>query len=75
MKKINKLVLVLFLFVVSLAYADVPDLPAPTTAKDGIGGGGPGAVASPIDMYVYALSVIAIVFIVFFTKKYKIQKI
>ncbi|WP_228421910.1 hypothetical protein [Chryseobacterium soldanellicola] len=41
------------------------------------GGGvvGPGAPSSPIDMYVYALGVVAVMFIVFFTKRYKDQKI
>ncbi|MDM1557400.1 signal peptidase [Chryseobacterium indologenes] len=71
MKAINKLVSALLLFVVSFAYAEeIP--PAPTsTARGGIGGVGPGAPASPIDMYVYLLAAVAIVFIAFYTKKYK----
>lgn len=74
MKTINKLVSALFLFIVSFAYADeIP--PAPGTAsKNGIGGGGPGAPASPIDMYVILLSVVAIALILFYTRKLKSQK-
>ena len=73
MKTINKLVLVFFLFVVSLAYADT--MPQPSVPGGGGGGGnGTGELASPIDMYVYVLGIVAIGFIVYFTKKYKSVK-
>lgn len=79
MKTINKLVSALLLFVVSFAYAEenngIPPAPAPdAVAKAGSGGGGSGAPTSPIDMYVYLLVVVAIVFITFYTKKYKTIK-
>lgn len=77
MKTINKLVSALLLFVVTFAYAEenkvVP--PAPdAVARAGSGGGGPGAPTSPIDMYVYLLAVVAVLFIAFYTKKYKTIK-
>lgn len=71
MKTINKLVTsAFFLSAVSLINAQVVTNP-------GGGGGvvGPGAPASPVDMYIYALSGVAILFIVFFAKKIKRQKI
>lgn len=70
MKTINKLTYVLFLFAAILYVQAAPPIPG----GGGGGGDGTGAPSSPIDMYVYALSVIAIMFIVFFTKKYKSQK-
>lgn len=72
MKTINKLVTsAFFLFVVSLINAQTV-----TNPGGGAGGTGPGAPpASPIDMYVYALSVVAILFIVFFATKIKKQEI
>lgn len=74
MKTINKLVSALLLFVISFAYAGkVPPTPG-ATARAGTGGGGPGAPASPIDMYVYVLGIVAIGFIVYFTKKNKTVK-
>lgn len=43
---------------------------------DGGGGGTtPGVQSIPVDMYVYALAVLAIMLVVFFAKKYKSQKI
>ncbi|MGG7471430.1 signal peptidase [Chryseobacterium arthrosphaerae] len=73
MKTINKLVSALLLFVISFAYAEeIP--PAPASAARGTGGGGPGAPASPIDMYVYVLGIVAIAFIIYYTKKYKSVK-
>lgn len=53
-------------------YAQAPSNPTP---PGGVGGGTPGAQASPIDMYVYVLGIVAVLLIVFFTKKYKSQKI
>ncbi|GAB0156420.1 hypothetical protein CHRYSEOSP005_16850 [Chryseobacterium sp. Alg-005] len=69
MKTINKLVTsAFFLSAVSLFNAQ-------TVTNPGGGVVGPGAPASPIDMYVYALSAVAILFIVFFATKIKRQKI
>ncbi|RXM37731.1 signal peptidase [Chryseobacterium sp. CH21] len=73
MKTINKLALAFFLFVVSLAYADTMPQPA-IPGGGGNGGNGTGQPASPIDMYVYVLAIVAIGFIVYFTKKYKSVK-
>ncbi|ASW74803.1 signal peptidase [Chryseobacterium piperi] len=71
MKTINKLIYPLFIFAVFLVNAQPP-----RPGEEGGGGGvTPGGAASPIDMYVYALSIVAVTFIVFFTKKYKSQKI
>lgn len=71
MKTINKLVIALFFFGTFLVKADeVPPVPG----GGGTGGVGPGAAASPIDMYVYLLSVVAIALILFYTKKLKSQK-
>jgi len=72
MKTINKLVLALFFFGTLLVKAADEIPPAPEDG--GTGGVGPGGVASPIDMYVYALSVVAIALILFYTKKLKSQK-
>lgn len=66
MKTLNKLVSVFFLFAVVLLNA-APPIPG----GGGGGGNGTGAPASPIDMYVYVLAVVAVVFIAFYTKKYK----
>jgi hypothetical protein len=69
MKNISKLLSTLFLFAVILVNA-APPVPGGGST----GGSGTGEQASPIDMYVYVLSIIAVIFIVFFTKKYKSQK-
>ena len=69
MKAINRLVTLLFVFATLIMNAQPPD------PGGGGGGVGPGAPASPIDMYVYVLGVVAVMFIVFFTKRYKDQKI
>ncbi|NIF07552.1 signal peptidase [Chryseobacterium sp. Tr-659] len=66
MKTINKLTSALFFFAVFLANA-APPIPG----GGGNGGNGTGAQASPIDLYVYVLAIVAIGFIVYFTKKYK----
>ncbi|MBT2622169.1 MULTISPECIES: signal peptidase [Chryseobacterium] len=76
MKALNKLIYGLFLFAVFLVNAQGSSGPGggqPPQPGDGGGSVGPGA--APIDMYVYALSIIAVLLIVFFTKKYKNQKI
>lgn len=74
MKTINKLVSALLLFVVSFVYAGEAPPSPDVAARGGIGGGGPGAPSSPIDMYVYVLAAVAILFITFYTKKYKSVK-
>ncbi|PRB01024.1 signal peptidase [Chryseobacterium sp. MYb7] len=73
MKTINKLFSAIFLFIVAFAYADTPVMPPP--GEDDTGVVGPGTPASPIDMYIIGLVVIAIMMTVFFAKKYKTQKI
>ncbi|MFS4432190.1 signal peptidase [Chryseobacterium sp. S90] len=77
MKSINKLLLTFFLFAAALVSADVgPVGPGGPPTPGDVGPVGPGApVASPIDMYVYALGVIAVLFIVYFTKKHSIKEI
>ncbi|HCA06792.1 MULTISPECIES: hypothetical protein [unclassified Chryseobacterium] len=72
MKTINKLVIALFLFGTFLVKAD--DEVPPVPGGGGTGVVGPGAAASPIDMYVYLLSVVAIALIIFYTKKLKSVK-
>ncbi|GAA5094346.1 hypothetical protein GCM10023210_25910 [Chryseobacterium ginsengisoli] len=72
MKTINKLVYVFFLLTVFLINAQ-PSQPSQPPAG-GVGGSGTGAPASPIDMYVYALGIIAVMFIAFFNKKYTGKK-
>lgn len=72
MKNINnKLLSTFFLFAIVLASAQVP----PNPGGGGTGGSGTGAPASPIDMYIYVLGIVAVLFIAFFTKKYSIKKI
>jgi len=68
---ISKLLSTLFIFAVLFVKA-IPSAPVPPGGSTG--GSGTGEQASPIDMYVYVLSIIAVMFIVFFTKKYKSQK-
>ncbi|WP_415325463.1 signal peptidase [Chryseobacterium sp. MMS23-Vi53] len=71
MKTINKLVSALFLFAIAFVNAQ----PGGNPPGDGGGTVGPGAPpTSPIDMYVYALGIIAVMFIAFFTKKYSSKK-
>jgi len=66
MKNINnKLLSTFFLFAIILASAQPPN-----PGGGGTGGSGTGAPASPIDMYILALGIIAVMLIVFFTKKY-----
>ncbi|KMQ68023.1 hypothetical protein ACM39_09140 [Chryseobacterium sp. FH2] len=74
MKTINKLILALFLFIVTFAYADTPIMPPPGD-DDGGGTVGPGAPASPIDMYIIGLVLVAVMLTVFFAKKYNTQKV
>ncbi|HAO07147.1 MULTISPECIES: signal peptidase [Chryseobacterium] len=72
MKTINKLVSTFFLFAILWVSAQAP----PNPGDGGTGGSGSGGtvVSSPIDMYVYALGIIAVLFIAFFTKRYTAKK-
>lgn len=74
MKIINKLVSAFFLIFGFLLLNAQKMPPAPNSGDANRGTVGPGAQASPIDMYVYALGIIAVMFIVFFTKKYTTRK-
>ncbi|MFY7814527.1 MAG: signal peptidase [Chryseobacterium taeanense] len=71
MKTVNKLVLASFLFFVVLMNAQPPS-PAGGIANKGNGTGAP---SSPIDMYMYVLAIVAIMLIIFFSKKYSPKKI
>jgi len=68
MKTINKLVLSFFLTSTLFVNAQTPGPPG------GTGGSGTGSLASPVDMYVYVLGIIAVFFIVLFTRKYTAAK-
>ncbi|WP_370898551.1 signal peptidase [Chryseobacterium gossypii] len=70
MKTINKLV-----FALSLLFTFLVNAQPPNPGGGSTGGHGTGGQASPIDMYVYVLGIIAVMFIVFFTKKYSGKKI
>lgn len=70
--KIFYLTLTLFCVLIN-AQTEEPCPPGVTC--DGVGGNGYGRAASPIDMYVYVLAIVAILAIVYFAKKYKTQKI
>ncbi|MCY0970920.1 signal peptidase [Chryseobacterium wangxinyae] len=76
-KKTSHLFILAYFLFNGLLYAeDVPQ--PPLMARPGGGGndtGTPGAVSSPIDMYVYILAIAAILMIAYFAKKYKTQKI
>lgn len=74
MRIINKLVSAFFLIFGFLLINAQKMPPAPDSGTASRGTVGPGAQASPIDMYVYALGIIAVMFIVFFTKKYTSKK-
>lgn len=70
MKLFNKTLIFLFLVIGTFYRAEgVPDIPAPPPGGGGGGGVGPGSPASPIDMYIYVLALIAIAFILFYSKK------
>jgi len=70
MRIINKLVSAFFLIFGFLLVSAQKMPPAPNSGEASRGTVGPGAQASPIDMYVYALAIIAVMFIIFFNKKY-----
>ena len=68
----------IYIFTSSLLFAeDVPMPPTATNRPGGPGGdtGTQGSQSIPVDMYVYVLAIVAIMLIVFYTKKYKAQKI
>lgn len=72
MKLINRTLFLTFLFIGAFVLAEIPARPpSPAYGPPGGGGGGvgPGTPASPIDMYVYVLGVVAILFIVYYSKK------
>lgn len=69
MNVIMKKLLFIVLCVVNILCIAQKEPPAPpSTAKDVVG---PGTPASPIDMYIYLLIVIAVVMIAVFAKKTK----
>ena len=72
MKAINKLLYSFFLLIATISVSAQTTPPNP--GSGGTGGSGTGAPATPVDMYVYALGIIAVMFIVFFTKKYTSKK-
>ncbi len=71
MKIINKALFFLFLIIGTFYKAGeiLNDSPEPPSPPGGGGGTGPGALASPIDMYVYILAIAAILFIVLYAKR------
>lgn len=72
MRLINKTLFFIFLVVGTLLRAEtIPDVPAPAPPGGGGGGVGPGGIASPVDMYVYALIIVAFLFIVYFSRKHQ----
>ncbi|MCU7615545.1 signal peptidase [Chryseobacterium sp. GMJ5] len=73
MEKFSKLILAVCVFAVSLLQAQLP--PKPVDPNGGTGTTGTGAQSVPVDMYVYALGIIAVMLIIFYTNKYKSRKI
>lgn len=69
----------IFIYIFTSTFLYAGDIPDPPLAGDTVTSGDtgtPGAPASiPVDMYVYVLAIVAIMLIVFYTKKYKSQKI
>lgn len=72
MKLINRTLLLTFLAITTFLSAQ--GTPPPPPLEDQGGGVGPGAPSSPIDMYVYVLAVVAIIFIVYHTRKIMLRK-
>lgn len=62
----RKLVYIFLLTATIFFHAQPPGIPDP---GDGGGGVGPGAPVSPIDMYVYALGIVGIIFIIYYFKR------
>lgn len=67
MKLINKALL--FLVLITGALYKAEEIPPAPTPPGGGGGTGPGVPASPIDMYIYALVLVAVFLIIYFVKK------
>jgi hypothetical protein len=69
MKIINKTLFFIFLVIGTFYKAEgIPgDVPAPPPG--GGGGTGPGAISSPIDMYVYILALVGFLLIIYFMRK------
>lgn len=66
-----KRILLLPLLILSIYLkAENPPEPQNAPGDGGAGGDGFGTVASPIDMYVYVLAIIAVFMIFFYVKKY-----
>lgn len=65
----NKILYLIVFFFCLFFKAEEPPAPG------GQGGDGYGSQASPIDMYVYVLGIVAILIIAYFARKYKTQKI
>lgn len=75
MRKIsNKLILAFFSLLAILFYAQ-PPCPTCPPGSGGAGGSTPGSKAtSPIDMYVYILVIIGILFIAYYAKRIKASR-
>ena len=69
MKLINKTLLFAFLIIGTFLRAEGPPMPPPGGGGGGGGGTVPGTPASPIDMYVYVLGLVAILFIVYYSRR------
>ncbi|SEM52851.1 hypothetical protein SAMN05421856_10420 [Chryseobacterium taichungense] len=73
MKAINKFIPVFFLLGFQLIINAQDKVPPPNSSAKGIVG--PGVQSSPIDMYIYILGIVAIMLIIFFSRKYTTKKI
>ncbi|UOE38721.1 signal peptidase [Chryseobacterium oryzae] len=71
----KKIFVLLFINCFLLVFSGPPCPTCTTPGKGGVGGVTPGSAATPIDMYVYVLAIVAFLIIAFVAKKYKTQKI
>ncbi|MFC6268318.1 signal peptidase [Frigoriflavimonas asaccharolytica] len=69
MKSFNKK----FVYSIILSFMSIAAIAQPPDPGGGTGGVGPGQTASPIDMYVYILAIVAVGLVIFFSKKYSKQ--
>lgn len=68
-KKLYYTLLFILLFNIR-AFAGDPPMPPPIDPNDGgSGGSGTGSVSAPIDMYIYALIFVGIMFILYYANK------